>query len=165
MSKVNKRWTKWILASVSKFFADASALENTFMYIEGQKRMTNDKQDWLEFRMDGPRFTNPSKGCWKVEVTVDIGVNHLRDDTQIHGMALLEGIAESLFDSCIPVYKYPTKDIIDPESDSSLFLNLAIQNNAIGTDLRTTFFGTPNPSTKIEQSTVEATYSQVFTQP
>lgn len=162
MSNVNKRWDKWVFASLSKFFYDAAVLEDKEMFIEGQKQDTNKFPEWLEFRMEGPWFSELSKDCWHIEVVVDIGVNRSKDDTNFHGLSLLKGVTESLFESCIPVYKYPTEGIVDPESDSSLFVALSLQNMDTRTPLKAKVYGQPSPSTELEQATVEGIYTQTF---
>ena len=162
MSKVNKRWDKWIYSSVSKFFFDAAALEGAFMHIEGQKRETSGKSEWLEFRLDGPWYNELSHNCWRVEVEINIGVNHTMDDSNFHGLSLLKGVAESLFENCIVVSKNATKDVADAESNGSRFIVLSLQNMDSANRLIATNFGNPKPSEDIEQATIEGRYMQTF---
>lgn len=54
------------------------------MFIEGQLRDTRTLKDFIELRVDGPRFTEVSKGYWLVYCEVNMLVQSTMDDRDYH---------------------------------------------------------------------------------
>jgi len=147
-----KHIPRWILASVSKHF-DARR-ESLDMFIEGQHRDTQDKKNFIELRVDGPYFTELSKGYWRIYSEINVLVQSAMDDQNFHTIWTNIGIVAAAFTS-IPVYKYGN----GPDDDGSLFGCMNLISEARGKErIQVSYFGKIAPSAELQQATVEGHY-------
>lgn len=154
MSSPNANWDRWIFASISKHFVDTLAA-TAEVFIEGQKRGTRKMEQWFEVRVDGPNYTEITKGEFKIYVEINILCACIVKDTSIHNIRTLAGKAASEMDTSIFVYKYGT----GVEDDDSLLGCLTIVSDSRGKErIQTSHFGQIGPNTELIQATVEGHY-------
>lgn len=160
MSDINKNWPRWFFASLSKHFY--ARRNNIPMFIEGQYRQQDEETKLLELRIDGPNFTEISKGFFRCFVEVNILVQASQRDEDFHTIHELVGIAAAAFTGGIQVFKYgPTSN---PENDGSLLVCLSRTDDARGKDrVQISHFGKLDTSTPVLQATVEGHYEGFIT--
>ena len=151
---VNKSWARWSKASISKHFDDL--LSSSFpLFIENQHRDTDEKTDFFELRVDGPRLLETSKDCWKIRVEVNILCQSVMNDKDYHIIDDMVGLAQSAFTNEITVCRFGTR-----VGDDDGFLGCFVLQQ----DIRTIDFiegnrlGQVDIQTKLLQSMVEAHY-------
>ena len=151
---INKRWARWIKASVSKHFDDRR--EDLVLFIENQHRDTDEEKDFLELRMDGPRCEEVSKDCWKIRVEINILCQSVMDDKNYHVIDDLVGVAQAAMINNIPVFRHGNRDA----NDDGTFLGcLILQQSAENRDfVEANRFGQIDIRTKLLQSVVEGHY-------
>lgn len=147
---ISQHLPRWILASVSKHFsAQCSALP---LHIEGNARITNPK-DRLEFRLDGPYITEPSKNYFLIRVEINILVTTIVDEKDGHKYLRNTGIALTGFTDTISVYRYG-----NGVSDDNSFLGCLQLLSQDREKVVVSNFGLVEPTNNIYQSTVEGHY-------
>jgi hypothetical protein len=147
---INEHWNRWILASVGKHFDTETGDLHLYMS-EGQHRRTEEEEDFIELRLDGPHFAEVSKGAWNVDLAVNILVSTVMDDVNWQGHVTNVGVVQSAF-TTIEVYKFGTITGVD---DQTLLGCLKVVNDAGREPLVTRNFGQLGPAVKVQQSTVE----------
>lgn len=157
---VEPEMARWIFASVEGDFgalADAAVIP---MYTEGQKRETNKKKQFIEFRMDGPDNTELSKGFFELAIEINILLTQGQTDTSYHDIYELAGTVQDMFKKTISVFRYG-----DRVNDDDSFVGcLVLQQNLRGRkSVETNHFGLINPKDAILQATVEAEYRMQLT--
>lgn len=152
MSVIIQNTPRWIFASVSKHF-DAHK-QTLKLYIEGMHRGTRDDKDFIELRVDGPYFTELSKGYWRIYSEINVLVQSAMDDTDFHRIWKDIGIVSAAFINLI-VYKYGD----GPDDDDSQLGCMKLISSARGKErLQVSYFGKIAPSVEIHQATVEGHY-------
>jgi hypothetical protein len=146
---MNPNWTRWIVASINKHFADIIK-PDLDLYIEGTDRRTGQEQNYAELRHDGPRCTELSKGYWHIDVVVDILVVSKTNDQDIYTLERNLGLVQSAFTEDIPVFKYG-----DDPSDQLGCLTLCPRPDE---PIRTNNFGQVENDTRLRQASVDACY-------
>lgn len=155
----NKNWSRWVHASIGDHFATHFSAESVPLFIEGQHRDTNTEQHWAELRIDGPRLTEISKGCWLFRVEVNILLSSMMDDSNYHTIQQNVGIAHAGFTS-INVYRY---GLGGGENDDSFLGCLQLIQNKFSRDyLETNQFGQIDVKTNVLQATVEGHYKMLL---
>src|SRR5438067_2527026 len=101
----NPNWDRWIFASVTKHFNDAAAVATIPMYVEGDSRITAEKLDYYEFRMNGPIVKGLSGNEWRLDLELNILVVS-KDLTDFHKCRKMTGIMAAAFITGIPLFKY-----------------------------------------------------------
>lgn len=151
----NKNWDRWLRASTRKHFDNLK--QTVPLYIEGTDRDTTDLQDFAEFRMDGPRIKELSKDYFRLEVTINILVTSIMDDTDIDKIDKTIGVMVAAFTPTINVLKYGD----GPDDDDSFLdcLLLSIGRNDI---LRVNHFGQVERTNRVLQATVEGKYTMTL---
>lgn len=158
MTAINKNWPRWVFASVSKHIDDRK--DGLTLFIEGQHRDTEGLVDFLELRVDGPNFTEVSRGCFHFFVEVNILVQSAMDDSNFHRIHTDVGIAAAALTSSIPVFKYGT----GVDDDQSLLGCLRLIQDKRGREkVQVSHFGQIDPVTKLMQATVEGHYEMLLT--
>jgi len=155
---VNKNWSRWIFASVTKHFHDQSVAADPDIkfYIEGQPRTIQpDDAQAYECRQDGPYYTERTRGEWYVYIEINILVQATKTDDDFHRMRRLIGVMEAAFFGMIPVYRYGD----GPEDDGSQLGCLTlIQDKGNRERIQSSHFGQIDPNYNSEQATVEGHY-------
>ena len=145
---MNENWPRWLFASITKFFdTNKSTLS---MYFEGLERNSfQDLPNFVEVRIDGPYFTEVSKGNWKTYVEVNALVQSHISETDFHKIHKDVGKVVTIFDNSIPLYKYG--------DDSSLFGCLDLLQSR-SERIQVSHFGQIDPDKRLMQATVEGHY-------
>lgn len=147
------KWSKWIFASCARHFYDRRA--GIYLHVEGQKRRTEDLQEWLEFRLDGPYFDEQTRGNFRVDVEINVACMVVQDKKayRIHEVS---GIAQAAFTYGIELRKLGDAGD-DPENTGELFgcLTLLPKDKE---RVVSSFFGKVQTDSDLYQSTVEGHY-------
>jgi len=150
----DSNWDRWIFASVSQHFEDRRG--TVPLYIEGMHRETNELEEFIELRIDGPWFTEISRNCWKIFVEINVLCQVVMNNQNFHRMRALTGLVSRIFDRCIKVYKFGN----NLQDDQSQFCVLQRQDGGKGREkIQISHFGQIEPKLQLEQATVEAHYS------
>lgn len=151
---MNLNWQRWITASLYKHFKDACDSASLFMYIEGTDRRTNEQRTYAELRVDGPYYTELSKGYWQIDVDIDVLVMDKTNNVDLYSMQRAIGNVLAAFTTDIPVFMYGAGTDDDPMTQLGCFKLLP--NDA--EPIRVTNFGQPKLEIKESQASVEARY-------
>ena len=155
---VNKNWSRWIFASTSKHFYDASVAADPDIkfYIEGQPiTIKPDDTEAFEYRQDGPNYTQQTRHEWYIYIEINILIQAAKNDKDFHRMRRLAGIMEAAFAGMIPVYRYGD----GPDDDQAQFGCLSlIQDVGKREKIQSSHFGQIDPNYNSEQATIEGHY-------
>lgn len=151
---MDKKWARWIYASVTKFFDDEIDID---VFVEGMDRETKDLKDFAELRIDGPWFNELSADYWKIYIEVNILIQSVMGDKNLHRFYDSIGDVNAAFQNCISVYKTP--DINGENGDGSFLgcFKLAIDRYD-RENIKTSNFGQVDKNVRLQQATVEAHY-------
>jgi hypothetical protein len=150
---IDRNWARWIFASVSYFFKTKT--NGLDFFVEGEDEKFEGKENYLEFRMNGPIFNEYDKGCFNVEIVVNILVVSKQNGMDIHTVHRNVGIAAAAFESCIPVMKYGDTMGID---DPTVRVGILIRKEAEKKDVVVNQIGQVAPDVKEMQAMVEGYY-------
>lgn len=150
---INPNWARWIFASVSKHFYDRRG--TTTFYIEGQERDVPAPANLIEFRLDGPYYTQLSRKSWRLYVEVSLLVQSIKDGNDYHTIHRLTGQIAEAFTS-IPVYRFGNSTDDDSLQFGCLTL---VQELGKRERVQTNNFGQIGPDTQLLQSSVEGHYT------
>ena len=157
MGAPNARWEPWIVNSFGDYFNTFAESENIEMFMEGQVRETSGERDWIELRVDGPYFTEVSKGVWDIFVEVNVLVGSILDETVMDKIRGLTGKVSAQFASAINIFKYGDES----GDDESLWTCMRL----VSPDrIVTTHFGQVSPGEELLQATVEGHYRVLLTE-
>jgi len=144
---------RWIFASVSKHFNDRR--QGIPLFIEGQLRNTRALEDFIELRVDGPYYTEVSKGFWNVYIEINVLIQAAQDQADYHRIYKSVGIVAAAFEQVISIFKLG--DGVD--DDDSLVTCLKLLGDKEKRErIQISHFGQVEPETGIFQATVEAHY-------
>ena len=105
---MNSNWPRWIYASASKVFKVVADAYPLHLFLEGTKRGTDVKTNYLEFRMDGPKVTEVSHGYFKLEINLSV-LFSLAIGSDFHlPQRVIGKLVEAMDNIC--VYKYGDGD-------------------------------------------------------
>lgn len=150
----NTEWDRWIFATMSKDFNIKFNVGKFGIFIEGTHRGLPEQTELLEFRMNGPQRRQPSRGCFVLEVQINILVRSFMDDDDFHKMRRNVGeVTTWLADNhCIFRYGDGIND------DDTLLGELHLQNRAKSQLVQVNHFGQIDPKFRLEEATVEASF-------
>jgi len=155
---MNEHWPRWIFASITKHF---DAYKGSYpMYIEGQNRNDRTEDDLFEVRVDGPYFTEVSKGYWHIVVEVSILVQSAIKDGGFHDIHKMVGKMASAFQP-IRVFRYGTGSDDDGTQLGCLQLIADLSRRE---RIEISHFGQLQPALRITQATVEGHYGMQITE-
>lgn len=151
---MDKNWARWIFASVTKFFNEEIDID---VFVEGMDRETEDLLDFAEIRVDGPWFNELSANYWKIRIEINILIQSVMGDKNLHRFYDSIGTVNFAFQKSIFVYKYA--DIDGQNGDGSVLgcFKLAIDRYD-RENIKTSNFGQIDKNVKLQQATVEAHY-------
>ena len=153
----NPKWDRWIFASIAKHFE--TTVPALFLYVEGAPRKTNDQEDFFEVRVDGPFYTQRTRGEWYVRVEINCLLSTtLGDKKNYQTHRVNAGLVVAGFTHVITVLKYGP----DVEDDESQLGCLQIDN--ADDKIITSHFGQIEPDVELQQATIEAHYEMDLTQ-
>ena len=138
-------WPRWIYASASKVFQTMADAYPIYFFLEGTKRRTDTKSNFIEFRMQGPRVTEISNGYYRLDVEINI-LYSIAISSDFHLPYKIAGkIVETMSDIC--VYKYNDGD--------ALLGVLTLKRQPVVV----AHFGQARPDTEVVQGTIEGSYT------
>lgn len=143
---------RWIKSSVVKWFSDQLS-NDVYFHLEGCDRRTDDRRQYVEFRLDGPYSRELSNNYWEFDIEINILVVTVRNQTDIYEHDRSIGLVCSAFVPGIPVWKYGDTSDDDPTVQVGC-LRVIPKNELI----RVTNFGQVRNDSRLLQSTVEASY-------
>lgn len=147
-----QHWNRWLFASVSRHFSDHR--QTLPIFIEGQHRDTRNERDFMELRMDGPQYTELTKGNWHLYLEVNVLVQSIMDDVNYHRVERGIGIAVQAFTDIL-VYKYGNQ--VEDTGDFLGCLKL-IQDVRSRERIQVYRFGQIEEGVKLEQASIEGHY-------
>jgi hypothetical protein len=151
---IDQNWSRWIFASMVKHFD--SLKQDWPLHCEGHHLGDNDENaKHLEFRMDGPRYTQLSANEYRIKVEINILASAVMNDSDLYLLLEGLGIAAEAFHNAIPVYKYG-----DGLGDDGTLLGcMQLLTDTLGKQgVKTYNFGQIHQTQKIQQGTVEGHY-------
>lgn len=151
MSAPDPKWARWIFASFSNHFYHNR--QSIPFFVEGEERGTEQLEDYIEFRMNGPMMKECSKDYWLFEVVVNILVVHKMNDQSIHTLHDLVGKISAAFFSCISIWKYGEGNDLNPD-----FLGVMRLIERDKQKIQINHIGKINPDVNELQSMVEGYY-------
>ncbi len=146
---INKNWTRWIFASLTKWFD--SQRDGIPLLIEGDEQEAGELKNYFEFRMNGPLFWEQSKNTFKIEVVVNILVVHKLGQGNLHAFQDLLGIAAAAFATNISIMKYGT----GADDNRLVRFGCMVRENE---PVAITQLGQVDPQVKEMQAMVQSTY-------
>jgi hypothetical protein len=154
---INENWARWILASVSTYFdANRGGLP---MFIEGQERDTKDEKSLIELRIDGPWYTERTKGDWRVYVEINVLVQTTMLVRDFHNHHRNMGIVAAAYGD-IQIFRCGD----GPDDDDSLLGCLKLmQNDRKRERVVTSNFGQIEPHIRVQQATLEGHFEMFLT--
>lgn len=153
---MNEHWTRWIHASLAKYFKKYATDTKISLFVEAEVKAPDKLQDKVELRWDGPDSIQLTRRSWRLTVTVNMLVTSTtnRSDAYVHKK--LVGLVQAAISGDISIFKLGTITDID---DGQLLSCLQLNQSGIITN----YFGEGGIDVKVEQSTVEATYEVILT--
>lgn len=160
---MNENWPRWIFASVTSHFQSSlssDGVDNKNIFVEGQPRAVDRDSEFYEIRVDGPFFTEVSHNCFRVDAETNVLVQTTMDDRNYHVHQTAIGLVVKAFTD-ITVYKYGT----GPSDDQSVLGCLLLdQNVKRRQNVKVHQLGQIDPNTKLEQASIEASYTMQLTE-
>jgi hypothetical protein len=154
---MNTNWSRWIFASICKHF-DAHK-DSLTMFIEHQLRDTRLIKDFIELRMDGPRFLQASKDYWEITVEINVLIQSTLDDKDYHRIERSIGIVVNAFTN---IYVLRLGNGVSDDQSLLGCLKL-IQNAGKREYLQVYRLGQVDKTNKIVQAVVEGHYRMELT--
>lgn len=142
---------RWLYASVSKFMKENTG--NTITFFEGTDR-DDDPKDGVEFRMDGPRYSELSRGYWNVWIAVNFLVSHTLNNREFHKIHTTAGVLTSALDNAIPVFKFGNGPNDNPLEKIGCLTVIHDKFNRI----QVNHLGQVEKDLRLQQATIEARY-------
>ena len=146
---------RWIKASVYKHFDDRK--QGVPLFLEGDKRSTNEKQAYAELRMDGPFFKKLTAIEWNVYIEVNVLVQTIRKREKLYTNSTNSGIIAEAFTDHIDIYRYGGELVDDESFVGCLNLNMDGKRPLTIRDV-----GESRPTEPLNQTQVEGHYSNEF---
>lgn len=144
----NPNWAKWIYSSIYRhFYNELNATADVFL--EGQHKDLDDKTEWFELRVDGPFYTQSSKGQFMVDCEINV-LTTIKMASNAYRIQTLTGIVAAAFDYCIPLYQ-------NPKTSTNQFGILRMKSGR-NDNIITSIFGQVNNNTEVIQASVESHY-------
>ena len=148
---INASWVRWIYASINKHFDNHKG--DLPIYIEGDERTQNDREDFVELRIDGPFIKTPHKGLRYLDVEINLLIQSVLDPKDLYKVQRVTGIFSHAFTNLIEVYKYGNGPI-----DDNTLLGCFHAQRDLKEGIAINYFGIIRQDTRITQATIEGHY-------
>lgn len=155
---INKNWPKWIFASITKHFDDNK--DGLTLFVEGQHRNDPKTKEVLELRFDGPTITEVDKNIYNLIIEINVLVQVVKSDVDLHKIHRNVGIAAAAFTDVIHIYKYGSESGDDQSEVGCLIL---ISNARNRSKIKINHYGEIAPAIGILQATAEGQYKTELT--
>ncbi|MDE1971185.1 MAG: hypothetical protein KGI50_06465 [Patescibacteria group bacterium] len=123
----------------------------SFVWIQGMKRPKVEPTDRFEIKYLGPDIILQTQDMFEAHLTINCQIITVQDDTLDKHLGRV-GLVQSMFITCIPIYKYGSAS----GDDGSYYYPLQLMSN-----IQTTGFGTLDPVSNSERTTVEVVYRMI----
>ena len=158
---MNANWPRWIHSSLQKHFDGLKG--SWFLFIEGQKRPVTQNEKVLELRIDGPEITELSKNVFRLYVEINILVQAIMNDNDLHRIHKGTGIVIAAFTNGIAIYQYGDATENAENDDSLLGCMQLITDHKGKQAVKVANFGQIHPQQHLIQATVEGHYEMKLT--
>jgi hypothetical protein len=154
----NPNWARWVFASVATYLKDVAKENGLPVLIEGLDDRTTEfmeATDRCEVRITGPFTREVSRNYFQIEVVVNV-LFLSRYEEQKNRYAIIQktGVFQEAMDGPVAVYKYGNGPDDDEHALVGCLLPVQGRHNAI----RVLHFGQINPTDRLKQSMVDASY-------
>lgn len=149
---VSPNLARWIKASVVAYF---DARKGAYvLFVDGDDRSTDKLTRFLELRTNGPVLREPCKNHYMIDYWVNILIQSYIDANDAYMFERIFGHTQSMFERCIPVYRFGT----GADDDQSLVGHLLLRNTRPIHKLNAANFGVVAERTRQQQGSVEGYY-------
>jgi hypothetical protein len=150
MANIQADWTRWCHHSIVKHFHDALNAKG-YVHVEGRQLPDPDPIPRFEIRIDGPYFNQVSKGCWFLDVEINVLIVTARNARDVYLHQRIVGAAAAAFTDVIEVKKYG-----DDESLIGCFQEKSVDK--MNERIVISNFGIVDPTNRLNMSTAEGHY-------
>lgn len=153
---IDPNWTRWIVLSLAKHFKTKT--DPISFFVEGENQKTADKQDYIEFRMNGPNIRNVN-GFYKFDLVVNILIVCKQTTTSILPIHNHVGIVAAAFTKFIPLYR------LGPDTagvDDASFWNCLLIHEREKKEVDISHIGQINPDLPEMQAMVQGFYHMLL---
>ncbi len=102
---MNVHWERWINASIGKAIKALCDASSVSLYVETSPRATDNLQDWVELRVNGPMWQGGFKDEWMAEVEINIFILSKANQVDNHRLLKNIGLMRNRLSQPIPVLK------------------------------------------------------------
>lgn len=157
MISSNRHWPRWVHASIAKHFE--TILGNQLhLYVEGEKRQTENQENYCELRIDGPDSNQLSPKLFKLNVTIDALIVNIKSDKNSHIHLDFVGLVLTTFTNAITVYRYGT----GLDDDQTELGCLKLMPDASKDKVQVTRLGQTVPAELLQETSIEASYEMLI---
>jgi len=154
----SKDWARWVFASVATYLKGIAESENLPVLIEGLDERTTEfmqAPDRCEVRITGPFTRELSRNYYQLEVVVNVlFTSHYGEEKNQYAILKAIGAFHEAMDGAITVYKHGN----EPGDDETALIGCLSPGVGRSDSVRVLHFGQVDPTTKVKQSMVDATY-------
>lgn len=157
MTPINPRWTKWIIASITKHFHNLLEVDSGIQtHNPGTHYSLAEREsEHCEVRVDGPRYKELSKAYFNAYIEVNIFMSVDMDRSDMFKMPTMMGIVQNALTRPITVYRLGA----DAEDDGTKVCCLVLVASTHPKEaVETNNFGQIDPNVPIHQAACEAHY-------
>lgn len=105
---MNENWTRWIMASIAKYFSDTCIAIPLPLLVDGIDEREEESLhfDHAELRITGPSINELSKNYFRVLVDINVLITELMDQTNAYKLQTWCGKISNAMNGPINIYKY-----------------------------------------------------------
>lgn len=155
---MNEHWTRWIHASLAKYFKEFAKPKGVPLFIEAEVKAPDKLNDKVEMRWDGPYCRQLTRTQWTAAIEINMLVTSQAGGVDAYKHKKIVGVVQSMFTPTISVFKLGNLKDIDNEQLLGCLQLRSEDREAIVTS----YFGKVGPDVTLEQSTVEAHYKMTL---
>jgi hypothetical protein len=147
---MNTTTDKWIMASITKHFADIASAKGIKFVTEDEDYDPEKLTNWVVLRVVGPTFKELNKGYYEISVEVDLLINMQHNPSNIYNVHEVAGYFEAGCDNIV-VYEF----IVD---DDDIYLFCLPLDRYSRRPIRKLFYGQPDVKTRLKRASVISIY-------
>jgi hypothetical protein len=135
-----------------------------FLYLEGDSRDTEGRENYCELRITGPDINQMSpKSVQADRYVIDVLVVNIKSDKNIFIFDGNIGLVTAAFTNSITVFKYGTGSEDNPDANNPLELGcLKLFPDPSRDRVQVTRFGQRKPNVRLQEATIEAGYEMLL---
>lgn len=170
---INANWARWIFASATYQFVQSgyfiewheylkdietyNSNDIIPVYITGQEFAPKDVQHYVELRIDGPDFTEVSKGDYRAKIEVNVLVTTTKSDSDFHAIHRYTGRVQSVLAEGFTIYRFGD-GAEDDNSPLACMDTIMWASGEGGNRVETKHFGQIYPDIPLIQASVNVRY-------